>query len=679
MGEGSTPDSKSGESAEVPSLKQWVYEHFGRLGLIILSIPVLVGGSLGFYEHWHNVQTLAPIHKIVCLSGDWLPKSGLEKADPKRFSVAIAHFENDKDEALEGDLKEALSNFDATLGVQPLEFDRLICLQGHTDEAAEALGKRKAHQYLAESRADVLIWGVVRDVEGKNVARVYLTASEVFRSAKKPFVPQPTEQAFDLPEDLRIDISDVLSLAIASQSAQFYGKGQYVADKLAPFIGKVQKLIQSNTGLSGEALARVRVVLANGLSTVGQQSGNNEDLKEAIEEYRQALAQIDEGSSPLVWANAKYNLGVALVTLGERESGTKNLDAAVKVYQEALKKQTREKMPQQWAATQNNLGIALESLGERESGDKNLNAAVEAYEEALKERTRDKVPLDWAVTQNDLGNALLRLGERESGTKSLNAAVEAYREALKEFTRDKVPLDWAAIQNNLGSALETLGERESGTKSLDAAVEAFHEALKERTRDKVPLKWAASQNNLGNALETLGERESGTESLDAAVKAYREALVERTRDRVPLDWAVTQNNLGSALRVLGERESGTKSLNAAVEAYREALKESTRNKVPLQWAATQYNLGAALEILGKRKRDPSLLCQALQSDLDAWEVSSAGGDIYRASKAAGDGLRQISLLGKSTQASQSCVTKHAVIIERMKAWKQQQPADVDLN
>jgi hypothetical protein len=243
MARGGGKQSKSAK-AEPPSLKQWLYQHFGKLGLVIFSVPVLVGGTLGFYEHWHNVQTLPLIHKMVCWSEDWIPKSALEKADPKRFSVALVHFENDKDESLEGDLKEALYNFDKSLGIQPLEFDRLICLQGRTDDAAETLGKKKAHQYLAESGADLVVWGVVRDVDGKSVARVYVTTSDEFRVSKKPFVPRPTEQAFDLPEDLRGNISDVLSLAIASQSAQFKGEGQYVADKLGPFKPKCRSSLR---------------------------------------------------------------------------------------------------------------------------------------------------------------------------------------------------------------------------------------------------------------------------------------------------------------------------------------------------------------------------------------------------------------------------------------------------
>ncbi len=91
---------------------------------------------------------------------------------------------------------------------------------------------------------------------------------------------------------------------------------------------------------------------------------------------------------------------------------------------------------------------------------------------------------------------------------------------------------------------------------------------------------------------------------------------------MPLYWAMTQNNLGVALRNLGERESGTKNLEAAVQAYRQALLEFTRERVPLKWAMTQNNLGLAFRSLAKkRNNDKSLLCQALDLHLQAFDMA----------------------------------------------------------
>jgi hypothetical protein len=139
---------------------------------------------------------------------------------------------------------------------------------------------------------------------------------------------------------------------------------------------------------------------------------------------------------------------------------------------------------------------------------------------------------------------------------------------------------------------------------------------------------------------------------------------------MPLAWAMTQNNLGNALQTLGERESGTKSLEAAVAAYREALKEYTREKVPLGWAMTRANLGYALELLGMRKKDPDVVCEALKSELGAWEVSSTGGDPHLASIAANNGRRQISLLTENFKsASGKCIVMRDAAIKQMAAWQ----------
>ena len=156
----------------------------------------------------------------------------------------------------------------------------------------------------------------------------------------------------------------------------------------------------------------------------------------------------------------------ALYQQGDELGDNDALRSAIERYSQLIHLSPREREPLQWASTQNDLGNALLALGQRESGTARLEAAITAYREALKEWTRERAPLDWAMTQNNLGLAFWALGERESGTARLQAAVTAFRNVLKEWTRDRMPNDWAVTQNNLGSALMRLGERESGTAQL---------------------------------------------------------------------------------------------------------------------------------------------------------------------------------------------------------------------
>jgi len=317
--------------------------------------------------------------------------------------------------------------------------------------------------------------------------------------------------------------------------------------------------------------ARYLIDSADALTTHGDERGDNDALRSAIDRYRHALTLVSRERDRDVWALVQNNMGNAFRTLGERERGTEHLEKAVSAYENTLQEWKRDRVPLMWAAVQNNLGGALSKLGERESGTGRLEKSVSAYRRALEERTREHVPLDWAMTQNNLGAALAMLWEREGRVERLEEAVSAYRRALEERTRKLVPLDWAMTQNNLGTALSRLGEREIGTDRLEEAVSAYRCALEERTRERVPLDWAMTQNNLGNTLLKLGERENGTENIEKAVSAYLGALLEWTRERGPLQWAMTQGNLSLALSVLADRTRDVSKAQAALAAIDNAL------------------------------------------------------------------------------------------------------------
>ena len=85
----------------------------------------------------------------------------------------------------------------------------------------------------------------------------------------------------------------------------------------------------------------------------------------------------------------------ALQTLGDQSGQNAPLQEAVTAYRDALKEYTRERVPLDWAATQNNLGNALSRLGEGthdraklEEARKAVNAAFEVFMQAGQEHYR---------------------------------------------------------------------------------------------------------------------------------------------------------------------------------------------------------------------------------------------------------------------------------------------------
>ena len=114
--------------------------------------------------------------------------------DPKRFSIALVHLENDNDREFEKFLVDALGGFE---GIEILRFNRPIIHKGVEPEDREKTGYDRAHKYLAETGADVLIWGTKLELDGKSAARLYWTTFSYTRCRpQSPYVPHD----FQLPE-----------------------------------------------------------------------------------------------------------------------------------------------------------------------------------------------------------------------------------------------------------------------------------------------------------------------------------------------------------------------------------------------------------------------------------------------------------------------------------------------
>ncbi len=545
----------------------------------------------------------------------------LPKADPYRFSIGVAHLLNDEQRNVENLIYESLTEFD---GIRVLAFDRTIEFDAGSPESIKNAHIR-AKSYLTESGAHAILWGNVLTLQGRSIPKLYWTTLSLSDSMQKGAKYSFTDD-LSLPEVFWNHLKELLFLLVTSQYSRFEEqKGNYLAERLKPFLDRVQSLLEripTQSDWTPSAIAQAKLIFGRAATTYGEQSGDSKSLSRAVQILRETLQEYTRERAPLSWAMTQNNLGIALSILGQREAGTARLEEALMAYRAALEVYTRERVPLEWARTQNNLANVLSTLGKREAGTTRLKEAVTAYQAALEVYTREPFPLDWAITQSNLGTALSDLGEREAGTARLEEAVTAYRAVLEVYTRERFPLDWARTQNKLASGLSTLGKRAAGTARLEEAVTLYRAALEEHTRERVPLEWAMTQNNLANALKSLGQREAGTARLEEAVTAYRAALEEHRRERVPLSWAMTQNNLGIALSMLGEREPGTARLKEAVTAYRAALEERTRERVPLDWAGTQNNLAIALSILGEREAGTARLEEAVTAYRAALEETT---------------------------------------------------------
>jgi exonuclease VII small subunit len=318
------------EEGKPPKLAEWfrekVYRRYGIPGLAGLAV---LAAAAYVYTNWAKVKTWPGVDAVVTL----ICRQPVPKADPNRFSILVAHLENDDQREHERLIIEALKEFE---GVERLRLDRTIPLDGPAPELMEKRGQEEAQRYLKESGASVLIWGTVHRLGGKTAYKLYWTPSHGGGRQSGLF-----EAQLRLPEVFWGDLAEILGLQVSAGAAEFEAQeGRYVPpDRLRPFIAQVKKLLEASRGRPGwdaDARGKTLVILANALYTLGEQSGQNQPLEEAVTAYREALKERTRERVPLAWATTQNNLGNALRSLGERESGTKRLEAAVKAFQAAL-------------------------------------------------------------------------------------------------------------------------------------------------------------------------------------------------------------------------------------------------------------------------------------------------------------------------------------------------------
>ncbi|HEX5747415.1 MAG TPA: tetratricopeptide repeat protein [Archangium sp.] len=556
-----------------PTLKELfhhgLYRRFGTWGLVTLALV-----SLGFFVQWNwdKVSTLPLLSQLVEL----LSREKSPPASARKFTVAVAHLENDEGQEYERLIRDTLNGY---AGIEVIQVDREVMSKHAVSGERLEAGHARARKYLEKTGADMLIWGTVLQVGGQSTSKLFLTDSlGLNRKHSGRYAPEN----LSLPSLFWDELEQVLRLRVLTQSADLQAvQGRFAAEKLKPLVEKVRHLLESSEGQgwSVETRASMRVLLADALLRMGTYAGEGQELVAAVAAYRAALAE-----------------------------------------------RPRDREPLAWARTQNNLGLVLATLGSKERSRARLEEAVGAFRAALEERTRERGPLEWAQAQNNLALALTTLGKTgEGGAARLEEAVVAHRAALEALPRKREPLYWARIQNELGMTLRLLGERQGSTARLEEAVVAYRATLEEWTQELDPVAWAATQHRLAQTLRLLGEREQGTERLEEAVAVYRTVLRENARERQPLAWSHTQNHLGITLAILGERKQSAALLEEAVEAFQTSLDELKREREPLDWARTHFNLGNTLWMLGESKQSASLRCEALHSHGLAWEVFSGVG------------------------------------------------------
>ncbi len=190
---------------------------------------------LGIYPFFSD--KVYPTAKAVSSSlSEFAP---LPKAHPGKFTVAVAHLNNDPEGKYEAIILEDLREID---WLDTLPLNRTISMDPNrfheTDGARSDLAK--AREYLRKSRAQVLIWGSVLRTDERAVPDLFLTNEGGEGASEGRF---GVTQDLHLPKIFWEQLTDYLDFALASQFLDVMKQQKGSGEALRRFVPEFNKCL----------------------------------------------------------------------------------------------------------------------------------------------------------------------------------------------------------------------------------------------------------------------------------------------------------------------------------------------------------------------------------------------------------------------------------------------------
>ena len=114
---------------------------WGIKGKILIAIFLAL---IGIYLGWEEISKLPGLKTIIEIT----VRESIPKSDSNRFSILVAHLENDSNKENETLIIESLKEIE---GIQVLSIDRTIETEGSVPEEKEIIGHEVSRKYLQET------------------------------------------------------------------------------------------------------------------------------------------------------------------------------------------------------------------------------------------------------------------------------------------------------------------------------------------------------------------------------------------------------------------------------------------------------------------------------------------------------------------------------------------------
>jgi CRP-like cAMP-binding protein len=422
-----------------------------------------------------------------------------QRKGPQPIDVRVARLDGDLDGSHTRKLVAALAKY-RTLRVKAI--NETIAMGPAGDDFASHLNKvaNDARSWLAQTNADLLIWGAVPD-PGATLHLRFVAATPEDENRAGCF---GLATRLNLPVNFDRMLANVLYAVVLATLAVKPGDAGNPAESALPgaFEDAVRVLEDMPQGMTPGEQAAVLLCLAN-IAAIMATTGGGDMIQVARHAYGKALHFMRRDDGPYDWAMAQRNLGIVLQTLGERSDDTESFEEAATTYNAALEVLDRDAFPALWATTNNRLGEVYYHLDHAAADSELLKRALTCFQQAAAVISRAERPVLWADIKNNFAATALLLGELNHNREALEKAIQACQGALEVRVGSANLLPWATTQNNLGSACFLLAKLTRDKNMSARSIEAFRQAQDVYRAQNAARMVAVTEKNLMRAAELL--------------------------------------------------------------------------------------------------------------------------------------------------------------------------------
>jgi len=545
------------------------------------------------------------VRPLISDASSWISaKLPMPKARPGTFTVAVAQLNNDPDGKYTSLIVQDLQT---VRGIDILPLNRTIPLEPNRfhQSASSRPDISKAHLYLKESGAQVLVWGSVLRSDQRTVPDLLLTPNG------NVYV---REGRYSLTDDLNLPIvfwgqlAEALEVALTSVYVASVTQNGLTENVVRSFVKRVDTLLRDTDGQQGwsqQTRDDMRYLIATTYGDLGFEAGKAEYNKKDIALCDNLLKSYQHKAHDERWLFISNQRATAELQLAASERGERAS------------------------------ALLIDSIS-------NFRSDLGSVDSAVREQVKETPPpltfnIDREILSEkaeilaNLGSALYALGTLIPDIAQLHEAAKANREAAKDCVLTDDAPGFVAVMVNLGGVLKSLSDRGEGASYFSAANLAYQNAINVANR----LGWAdvasMAESDDADVLVSLGKSDrgpKGTVYLKQAVETYRNRLLqEQSAKRT--DW-YAYLGIAEALGLLGQRDAGPKGISELAEAvryYRLALNPFEPESKPGDWFKGQINLAITLGFLAERRKDPRLFCESAARSIAAEHNLASKSDI----------------------------------------------------